>query len=117
MRITLSLILRHSHFSRTLIAALLLCEHFGNTHTTIIALNQPQNGDRINNYNVDSQPQYKRQRQYYENIGRRIERRGDDQNVVVTNEKRFASPRIVVLGATGKLTIPYKYIKQLGSIL
>ena len=105
MKMNLSLRLNHKHMFRTLFVALLVCECFTNANTTLITLNQPKNVNDVSDYIVDNEPRYKQRRQYYENMGRRIERRGDEQNVVITNEKRFASPRIVILGATGELNI------------
>ena len=88
------------------VVLLLFCNYFVCVRTTIISLNDPHDFDHyVSNYNrrqQPSQPNYN-QRQYYGNNGRRLERRGEQQNVVVTNEKNYASPRIVILGATGNL--------------
>ena len=104
--------LNHRHLSATLIVAWLVCECFSNATTTLITLNQPKNFNDVSDYNVDSQPRYKQRRQYYENTGRRIARRDDEQSVVITNEQRFASPRIVILGATGELKIFYEAVTK-----
>ena len=84
------------------VVLLLFC--FVCVRTTIISLNDPHDFDHHgSDYNRRQQQSSYNQRQYYGNIGRRMERRGEQQNVVVTNEKHYASPRIVILGATGNL--------------
>ena len=100
--------LNHRHLSATLIVAWMVCECFTNATTTLITLNHPNKFNDVSDFNGDSQPRYKLRRQYYENPDRRIARRGDEQSVVITNEQRFASPRIVILGATGELKIFYE---------
>ena len=76
-----------------------------------VSLNQPNkyvNADESQYHHIDRQKQqqqenkkYNQQGKYYGSF-RRTERKHDDtRKVVVTNEKRFASPRIVILGATG----------------
>ena len=104
--------LNHRHLSATLIVAWMVCECFTNATTTLITLNQPNKFNDVSDFNGDSQPRYKQRRQYYENPDRRIARRGDEQSVVITNEQRFASPRIVILGATGELTIFYEAVTK-----
>ena len=72
--------------------------------TTALSIDDPNNFNyNVEDYNRHHQQQYSKssvhnQRKYY---GRRMERRNEQQNVAVTNEKHYASPRIVVLGATG----------------
>ena len=105
MELNLALKVNQRHLSASLILAILVCECFTYATTTLITLNQPNKFNDVSEFNGDSQPRYKQRRQYYENTGRRIARRGDEQSVVITNEQRFASPRIVILGATGELKI------------
>ena len=91
----------------TVVLLLLFCTCFVCVRTTIISLNDPHDFDHhVSDYNRWQQHQSNyNQRQYYGNIGRRMERRGEQENVVVTNEKHYASPRIVILGATGNLSL------------
>lgn len=68
------------------------------------------NHEEYNNRHHQQQQQYSKsnvhnQRKYYQ---RRMERRNEQQNVEVTNEKHYASPRIVILGATGN-SVTYTY--------
>ena len=92
----------------TVILLLSFCEFGGCKRTTVVSLNDHENDYNHrahDSYNQRRQPQNQlqssyNQRKYY---GRRMERRNEEQDVIVTNEKHYASPRIVILGATGKL--------------
>ena len=72
--------------------------------TTALSINdQNEFNYNVEDFNRHHQQQYSKssvhnQRKYY---GRRMERRNEQHDVEVTNEKHYASPRIVVLGATG----------------
>ena len=87
---------------------LLFCEFVVSKRTTISSYNDQNDF----NYNLEDYSRRQKnnrqssynQRKYY---GRRMERRNEQHDVVVTNEKHFASPRIIILGATGKLSSKY----------
>ena len=87
-----------------LVSILFFCEPGCCKRTTTISLSDPnhfnynlEDYDHYRNNNYQRQSSYNPKKYY----GRRMERRNEQQNVVVTNEKNYASPRIVILGATG----------------
>ena len=81
----------------------LCCNLAAATRTTITSFNDQNdfnyNWEDYSRRQTSHRSSYN-QRQYY---GRRMERRNEQHDVVVTNEKHYASPRIVILGATGKI--------------
>ena len=86
---------------------ILSCELVSAKRTTTLSFDDRNefnyNHEDYNRHHVQQQQQYSKssihnQRKYY---GKRLDRRNEQKSVVVTNEKHYASPRIVILGATG----------------
>ena len=99
------------HYGWVMVTFCFIQNYVVEIHTTSISLNQANkyvNADESQYHHLDGQKQqqqdnkkYNQQSKYYGHF-QRIERKHEDtRKVVIKNEKRFASPRIVILGATG----------------